>query len=127
MPNCDVRARQSARQVDKHRSFSIITRKVGTRILRASAHDIRFPTSLTLDGSAAMTRSPDYSAAYAIPQTATPGLLALHAFTSPTVPPTHPCAGPRAAARASGGEAVRAHRSASWGAGAGRGDASACS
>src|SRR5260370_37784959 len=81
MTNCDVRARQSARQVDKHRSFSIITRKVGTRILRASAHDIRFPTSLTLDGSDAMNRAPDYSAAYVILETDHPGRLAGHGLT----------------------------------------------
>src|SRR5260370_12496393 len=81
MPNCDVGARQSAGQVDKHRSFSIITRKVGTRILRASAHDIRFPTSLTLDGSDAMNRAPDYSAAYVILETDHPGRLAGHGLT----------------------------------------------
>src|SRR5260370_16883914 len=101
MPNCDVRARQSARQVDKHRSFSIITRKVGTRILRASAHDIRFPTSLTLDGSDAMNRAPDYSAAYVILETDHPGRLAGHRLTFTIVPPTtlsvhaiHPLAPP---------------------------------
>src|SRR5260370_11174015 len=81
MTNCDVRARQSARQVDKHRSFRIITRKVGSRILGASAHDIRFPTSVTLVGSDAMNRAPDYSAAYVILETDHPGRLAGHGLT----------------------------------------------
>jgi L-fuconate dehydratase len=35
-------------------------------ITAATAHDIRFPTSLHLDGSDAMNRDPDYSAAYVI-------------------------------------------------------------
>src|SRR5260370_31116589 len=81
MTNCDVRARQSAREVDKHRGFSIRRGKVGSRILRASAHDIRFPTSLTLDGSDAMNRAPDYSAAYVILETDHPGRLAGHGLT----------------------------------------------
>jgi L-fuconate dehydratase len=34
------------------------------RIVRAVTYDIRFPTSLTLDGSDAMNPDPDYSAAY---------------------------------------------------------------
>jgi len=42
---------------------------VGTRILRAVTHDIRFPTSRTLDGSDAMNRDPDYSAAYVVLET----------------------------------------------------------
>src|SRR5260370_1671404 len=91
MPNCDVGARQSAGQVDKHRSFSIITRKVGTRILRASAHDIRFPTSLTLDGSDAMNRAPDYSAAYVILETDHPRRLAGHVLTFTSGRGTQPC------------------------------------
>ena len=36
--------------------------------------DIRFPTSLTLDGSDAMNPDPDYSAAYVILKTSEPGL-----------------------------------------------------
>jgi L-fuconate dehydratase len=39
---------------------------VGTRIVRATALDIRFPTSRTLDGSDAMNPDPDYSAAYVV-------------------------------------------------------------
>ncbi|WP_137863228.1 MULTISPECIES: L-fuconate dehydratase [unclassified Sphingomonas] len=41
----------------------------GLRVL-----DIRFPTSLALDGSDAMNPDPDYSAAYVILETSTPGL-----------------------------------------------------
>jgi L-fuconate dehydratase len=40
-----------------------------TRILRVTARDIRFPTSRTLDGSDAMNRDPDYSAAYVVLET----------------------------------------------------------
>jgi L-fuconate dehydratase len=40
-----------------------------TRIVRATTHDIRFPTSLTLDGSDAMNPDPDYSAAYVVLET----------------------------------------------------------
>ena len=43
-------------------------------------HDIRFPTSLELDGSDAMNRDPDYSAAYVILRTdGAPGLCG-HGF-----------------------------------------------
>src|SRR3979409_926444 len=35
-----------------------------TRITRVQTHDIRFPTSRSLDGSDAMNPDPDYSAAY---------------------------------------------------------------
>src|SRR5258706_11904026 len=37
-------------------------------------HDVRFPTSRTLDGSDAVNVDPDYSAAYVILQTDDPGL-----------------------------------------------------
>ena len=40
-----------------------------TRIVALEARDIRFPTSLSLDGSDAMHPSPDYSCAYAILRT----------------------------------------------------------
>jgi L-fuconate dehydratase len=43
--------------------------------------DIRFPTSLTLDGSDAMTVAPDYSAAYVILETDHPGGLTGHGLT----------------------------------------------
>ena len=39
------------------------------RIVRVSAHDVRFPTSRTLAGSDAMHTAPDYSAAYAVLET----------------------------------------------------------
>jgi L-fuconate dehydratase len=43
-------------------------------------HDLRFPTSLSLDGSDAMNGAPDYSAAYVILKTGTPELDG-HGFT----------------------------------------------
>jgi L-fuconate dehydratase len=45
-----------------------------TRITQLKALDIRFPTSEQLDGSDAMNPAPDYSAAYGILETDTPGL-----------------------------------------------------
>jgi L-fuconate dehydratase len=54
---------------------------VGTRILRAVARDIRFPTSRTLDGSDAMNIDPDYSAAYVVLETDNPDGLAGHGLT----------------------------------------------
>ena len=45
------------------------------------ARDIRFPTSRTLDGSDAMNRDPDYSAAYVVLQTDRPDGLAGHGLT----------------------------------------------
>lgn len=45
-----------------------------TTITHFTAHDIRFPTSRALDGSDAMNRDPDYSAAYVILYTNQPGL-----------------------------------------------------
>ncbi len=45
-----------------------------TTITHLTAHDIRFPTSRALDGSDAMNRDPDYSAAYVILYTNQPGL-----------------------------------------------------
>jgi L-fuconate dehydratase len=54
---------------------------VGTKILRASASDIRFPTSRDLDGSDAMNRDPDYSAAYVVLETDHPDGLAGHGLT----------------------------------------------
>jgi len=50
-------------------------------ITAIEAHDIRFPTSLELDGSDAMTSRPDYSAAYAIVRTDHPARLAGHGLT----------------------------------------------
>ncbi len=45
------------------------------------ALDIRFPTSRTLDGSDAINRDPDYSAAYVILRTDSPDSLAGHGLT----------------------------------------------
>jgi L-fuconate dehydratase len=49
-----------------------------TKILGFDTHDIRFPTSRTLDGSDAMNPSGDYSAAYLVVRTDDPGGLAGH-------------------------------------------------
>ena len=54
---------------------------MGTRIIRAVGRDIRFPTSLSLDGSDAMNRDPDYSAAYVVLETDHPEGLAGHGLT----------------------------------------------
>jgi L-fuconate dehydratase len=54
---------------------------VGTRILRAAARDIRFPTSRTLDGSDSMNKDPDYSAAYVVLYTDHPEGLTGHGLT----------------------------------------------
>ncbi|TAM83977.1 MAG: L-fuconate dehydratase [Acidobacteria bacterium] len=45
------------------------------------ARDIRFPTSRSLDGSDAMHKAPDYSAAYVVLKTDSPGGLAGHGLT----------------------------------------------
>ncbi|KQU55574.1 fuconate dehydratase [Sphingomonas sp. Leaf339] len=45
-----------------------------TRITGLRTIDLRFPTSLALDGSDAMNPDPDYSAAYVVLDTDTPGL-----------------------------------------------------
>lgn len=45
-----------------------------TTIIALRAEDIRFPTSLSLDGSDAMNPDPDYSAAYVVLETDRPGL-----------------------------------------------------
>jgi L-fuconate dehydratase len=44
------------------------------KIVAFTAYDIRFPTSRTLDGSDAMHRSPDYSAAYLVLHTDDPAI-----------------------------------------------------
>ena len=54
---------------------------MGTRILRAKALDIRFPTSRDLDGSDAMNPDPDYSAAYVVLESDHPDRLAGHGLT----------------------------------------------
>ena len=50
-----------------------------TRILGFDTHDIRFPTSRTLDSSDAIDQSGDYSAAALVVRTDDPGGLAGHA------------------------------------------------
>jgi L-fuconate dehydratase len=45
-----------------------------TKITSLRVHDLRFPTSKSLDGSDAMNPDPDYSAAYVILETDTPGI-----------------------------------------------------
>ena len=52
-----------------------------TTITRLTAHDIRFPTSRTLDGSDAMNPDPDYSAAYVVLETDRADYLAGHGMT----------------------------------------------
>src|SRR2546427_1502559 len=44
------------------------------KITGIETHDVRFPTSRTLDGSDAVNVDPDYSAAYVILRTDSPGL-----------------------------------------------------
>jgi L-fuconate dehydratase len=51
-----------------------------SRITAVRTHDVRFPTSRTLDGSDAMNADPDYSAAYAIIETDAVDGLAGHGF-----------------------------------------------
>jgi L-fuconate dehydratase len=46
----------------------------GARIVALDCYDVRFPTSLELDGSDAMNTDPDYSAAYAVLRTDADGL-----------------------------------------------------
>ena len=52
-----------------------------TLITSVSTKDIRFPTSLNLDGSDAMNKDPDYSAAYVILHTNHPSQLEGHGLT----------------------------------------------
>src|SRR6266571_2889435 len=51
------------------------------RILSASAHDVRFPTSRSLAGSDAMHTAPDYSAAYVVLKTDADDQLEGHGLT----------------------------------------------
>ena len=54
------------------------------RISRLEVTDVRFPTSLSLDGSDAMNRDPDYSAAYVVLHTDDPAAPTGHGFTFTT-------------------------------------------
>ena len=51
-----------------------------SRIIAMDTDDVRFPTSLTLDGSDAMNRDPDYSAAYVRLRTDDPDGFSGHGF-----------------------------------------------
>jgi L-fuconate dehydratase len=51
------------------------------RIISATSHDIRFPTSRTLAGSDAMHKAPDYSAAYVVLRTDADDKLEGHGLT----------------------------------------------
>jgi L-fuconate dehydratase len=51
-----------------------------SQISALETHDIRFPTSRSLDGSDAMNPDPDYSAAYVILRTNDPSALCGHGF-----------------------------------------------
>jgi L-fuconate dehydratase len=54
------------------------------RIASLEVHDVRFPTSRTLDGSDAMNRDPDYSAAYVVVGTDDPDWPRGHGLTFTT-------------------------------------------
>ena len=54
---------------------------MGTNIIRAVTHDVRFPTCRMQDGSDAMNRDPDYSAAYVVLETDRSDGLAGHGLT----------------------------------------------
>jgi L-fuconate dehydratase len=69
----------------------MLQRRVITTITKASAHDVRFPTSRTLAGSDAMNRDPDYSAAYVVLSTDHPDGLAGHGLTFTTGRGTELC------------------------------------
>lgn len=45
-----------------------------TTITAVTVHDLRFPTSTTADGSDAMNKDGDYSAAYVVVETSDPAL-----------------------------------------------------
>ncbi len=55
-----------------HQPVVLRTRNVMTRISALDVVDVRFPTSLDLDGSDAMNPEPDYSAAYVVLRTDDP-------------------------------------------------------
>jgi len=48
--------------------------RAGARVVALDCYDVRFPTSLELDGSDAMNPDPDYSTAYAVLRTSAGGL-----------------------------------------------------
>jgi L-fuconate dehydratase len=57
---------------------------MAARIASLDVHDVRFPTSRSLDGSDAMNTEPDYSAAYVVLRTDEPGWPEGHGFTFTT-------------------------------------------
>jgi L-fuconate dehydratase len=64
---------------------------VPIKIVDAIARDIRFPTSRALDGSDAMNRDPDYSAAYVVLKTDSPEGFEGHGLTFTTGRGTEVC------------------------------------
>ena len=76
-----------------------------TRITALDVVDVRFPTSLGLDGSDAMNPEPDYSAAYVVLRTDDPRrrrlLAALHDRPRATTSPAPPSAPSRRTSSAS--------------------------
>jgi L-fuconate dehydratase len=61
------------------------------RIVSLEARDVRFPTSRSLDGSDAMNRAPDYSAAYVVLRTDADDGLEGHGLTFTIGPGTEIC------------------------------------
>ena len=55
-----------------------------TSITSVTVADVRFPTSLTMDGSDAMNKDGDYSAAYVVLETDDPAVSADTASRSPS-------------------------------------------
>src|SRR6476660_4999305 len=66
---------------EKHLTIKIRSTGLPITIINVIARDIRFPTSRTLDGSDAMNRDPDYSAAYVVLETDSPHSLEGHGLT----------------------------------------------
>jgi len=62
-----------------------------TKITALRVEDVRFPTSLSLDGSDAMNPDPDYSAAYVVLETDHPSGLEGHGLTFTTGRGTELC------------------------------------
>ena len=76
-------------------------------ITAVTAHDVRFPTSLTIDGSDAMNKDGDYSAAYVVLRHRRPGARRATASPSPSGAATTSCV---EAARQRGAAAGRPRR-----------------
>lgn len=72
---------EAARPIRAALSLTLHHPPMPTTITAVDALDIRFPTSRTLDGSDAMHKAPDYSAAYAIVRTDHPDAIEGHGLT----------------------------------------------